>query len=131
MLGLRLMDVVAVPSRSESFGLVAAEAMASGQPVVASKVTGLRDVVVHGQTGLLVPYGDENAMAQAILKLLRDDALRAHMGQAGQKRADECFSLATFADRYISLYRALGETDKETRRGADKELPDDARKPRR
>jgi glycosyltransferase involved in cell wall biosynthesis len=116
MLSLRLMDVVAVPSRSESFGLVAAEAMASGRPVVASEVTGLSDVVVHGQTGLLVPYPDEAAMAQAILTLLRDDTLRARMGRAGQERAAECFSLTKFAQRYVSLYQTLGEG-----RGGEKE----------
>jgi glycosyltransferase involved in cell wall biosynthesis len=108
MLCLRLMDVVAVPSRSESFGLVAAEAMASGRPVVASQVTGLRDIIVDAQTGFLVPYGDEAAMAQAIITLLRDDDRRASMGLQGQKRAAECFSLTTLGERYVSLYQALG-----------------------
>jgi glycosyltransferase involved in cell wall biosynthesis len=121
MRSLRLMDVVAVPSQSESFGLVAAEAMAAGRPVVASRVTGLRDIVVHGQTGLLVPYDDDAAMAQAITTLLCDDDLRARMGRQGQERAAKCFSLELFAQRYLQLYQSLGETEGESGRQGDGE----------
>lgn len=80
--------VVAVPSRwPEPQGLVAVEAMASGVPVVASRVGGLSEVVVPGTTGLLVAPGDAGELADAIDRLLTDPALRAQMGAAGAARA--------------------------------------------
>lgn len=76
----RAADVVAVPSRSESFGLVAAEAQACGTPVVAAAVGGLRTVVRDGQTGLLVPGHDPRDWATALGHLLGDPARRAALG---------------------------------------------------
>lgn len=72
------------PSRHETFGLAAAEAMAAGLPVVASDVGGLAELVDHGRTGLLVPPGDATALADAIDRLLDDRALAARLAAAGQ-----------------------------------------------
>jgi glycosyltransferase involved in cell wall biosynthesis len=79
--------VVAVPSRREGYGVVCAEAMAHGRAVVASAVGGLLDLVVHGETGLLVPPGDTNGLREALGWLLSDADLRRRMGAAGRERA--------------------------------------------
>ncbi len=68
---------------AESQGLILLEAMASGVPVVASAIEGFREVITHGQEGLLVPPGDGEALAQALLRLLSDPSLREQMGQRG------------------------------------------------
>jgi glycosyltransferase involved in cell wall biosynthesis len=78
-----------VPSLSEAFGLAAAEAMAAGRPVVASDTGGLRDVVAHEETGLLVPPGDAEALRTAIARLLDSPQERERMGSAGRERAKQ------------------------------------------
>ena len=83
----RAADVVVVPSRSESFGLVALEAAACGVPVVASAVGGLLSLVDDGRTGLLVPGREPDDYAAAIDSLLGDPARRAAMGAAAVERA--------------------------------------------
>jgi glycosyltransferase involved in cell wall biosynthesis len=72
----------------EPFGQVAIEAMACGKPVVASAVGGLADVVVHEETGLLVPPGDVAALRAALGRLIADPALRERMGAAGRERVE-------------------------------------------
>src|SRR4029079_17544226 len=72
-------SVVAVPSYNESFGLVAAEAQATGTPVVAAAVGGLTTVVVDGETGLLLDTHDPDAWAHALGRVLLDDGLRARL----------------------------------------------------
>ena len=79
--------VVACPSYREGFGVACAEAMAHGKPVVASAVGGLRDLVVDGETGLLVPPGDVPALRDALLRLLADRELRHRLGASARERA--------------------------------------------
>jgi len=76
-----------LPSRREGFGLVAIEANACGTPVIATDVPGLRDAVIDGKTGLLVPYGDVGALATAIKKVLIDEELRKSLSQNAVKWA--------------------------------------------
>ncbi len=91
----RAADVVLVPSRSESFGLVALEAGACGVPVVAAAVGGLRTLVDHGRTGLLVDSRDPEAFADAVGTVLADPALAARLGAAAAVRArDYTWSVA-------------------------------------
>jgi glycosyltransferase involved in cell wall biosynthesis len=85
------------------------EAMASGKPVVATDIAGCRDEVVHGETGLLVPVGDAEALSQAILTLLRDPDLARRMGQAGQQRAKELFDERVVCERIVAAYHRLVE----------------------
>jgi glycosyltransferase involved in cell wall biosynthesis len=86
-------DICVVPSLwAEPFGMVAVEAMASGRPVVASKIGGLADSVVDGETGYLVPPGDAAALADKLRVLLDDPQLRAEMGRRGRARVEESFS---------------------------------------
>ncbi len=79
-------DVVAVPSRSDSFGIVYLEAWLYGKPVVGARTWGITDVVEHGQDGLLVPFGDVDALAEALATLLDDPARRQAMGCHGRAK---------------------------------------------
>lgn len=91
-------DVVLVPSTEpESFGRVAIEAMAFGRPVIASAHGGVLDIIVEGDTGLLVPPGDAEALALAMAKLAGDASLRKRMGQSAEVRQRECFSVEAYA----------------------------------
>uniref|UniRef100_UPI000AB89110 glycosyltransferase n=1 Tax=Cellulosimicrobium cellulans TaxID=1710 RepID=UPI000AB89110 len=99
----RAADLVAVPSHNESFGLVAAEAQASGTPVVAAAVGGLRSVVEDGVSGVLVPDHDPGTWARAIGDLLADDARRDALG-LGARRVSERLGWDEAALRMIDVY---------------------------
>jgi D-inositol-3-phosphate glycosyltransferase len=99
-------EAVLVPSRSESFGLVALEAQASGTPVVASAVGGLRYVVEDGVTGHLVEGHDPGDHAERVLSILGDEAARRRMGEAGVVRSLR-FSWDATAAGMLSVYREL------------------------
>jgi D-inositol-3-phosphate glycosyltransferase len=99
-------DVVHVPSRSESFGLVALEAQASGTPVVAAGVGGLRYVVQDGVTGHLVEGHDPGDHADRILSILRDPVAGRRMGDAGVARSLR-FSWEATAGGMLSVYREV------------------------
>ena len=99
-------DVCVIPSNIEPFGIVALEAMASGKPVVATRVGGLREVVRDGETGILVPRGDEKALAGAITYLLQHPNVCAEMGSRGRDLAKK-YSWDTVAERVERLYSRL------------------------
>jgi glycosyltransferase involved in cell wall biosynthesis len=96
--------VVAVPSRREGFGVVCAEAMAHGRPVVAAAVGGLLDLVAHEETGLLVPPRDVLALREALKRLLADDELRARLGANARRRAEQELSWDRVTDRTLAAY---------------------------
>jgi len=81
-------DICAVPSLTESFGLVALEAMACGTPVVGTRVGGLQTLIEDGQSGVLVPAGDYQALADAIALVLTDPRLRMHLAHGARDRAE-------------------------------------------
>jgi D-inositol-3-phosphate glycosyltransferase len=99
-------EVVLVPSRSESFGLVALEAQASGAPVVAADAGGLRYVVLDGITGFVVPGHDPVAHADRVATLLAHPARARAMGRAGVVHATE-FSWDATAERVLQVYREV------------------------
>jgi glycosyltransferase involved in cell wall biosynthesis len=101
------LDIFVMPSRAEGFGVAALEAQAMGLPVVASRVHGIPDVVVHGKTGLLVPPGDAAALAGAIERLARDTALRTEMGRAGRRFVGERYRWQDNAAQMERLYGDL------------------------
>lgn len=83
----RSLFTVAPSLLPETFGLVALESAAAGRPVVCSDIGGLRDIVVEGETGFLIPPGNQSRLRDAMATLLADDALRERMGEAGLVRA--------------------------------------------
>lgn len=97
--------VVAVPSYREGFGVVCAEAMAHGRPVVASAVGGLLDLVEDGETGIHVPPGDVRALRAALVRLLDDRELRLRLGSAGRARIRDRFSRDASTEAMMNAYR--------------------------
>ncbi|GAB3286153.1 glycosyltransferase [Pseudoclavibacter terrae] len=101
---LRSADVVACTPWYEPFGIVPLESMACGAPVVAARVGGLADTVVDGSTGLLVRPRDERALADGLVKLLTDAALRASMGRAGRARVETRYTWDRVAATTEQIY---------------------------
>ncbi|HLG09036.1 MAG TPA: glycosyltransferase family 4 protein [Gaiellaceae bacterium] len=97
--------VVVVPSLGEGFGMVALEAMERARPVIASAVGGLPEIVADGETGLVVPSGDADALADAIVVLAGDPRHAVAMGSAGRERALEEFTPERCVRRIEDLYR--------------------------
>jgi glycosyltransferase involved in cell wall biosynthesis len=100
-------DVVVLSSRQEGFGMVLAEAMACGTPVVATRCGGPEDVVRDGETGFLVPCDDPITMANAIEQLLVDDRLRHRMGEAARAHVCQSFSLDVVGAKILDVYRRV------------------------
>lgn len=98
--------VVVFPSRRDGFPVVCAEAMAHGRAVVATAVGGLPDMVVDGETGLLVPPGDPAALRAAIDRLLADPELRQRLGTAARLRIEELCGWDRVIDRILEAYEA-------------------------
>ena len=98
-------DVFVLASEWEGFGLVFVEAMAAGKPVVATDVSGIPEVVVHGETGLLVPPGDPPALAAALMQLIEDPAERRRLGTNGYHRVQQRFTADRMVDETIAVYR--------------------------
>jgi glycosyltransferase involved in cell wall biosynthesis len=114
-------DVVVIPSRWEGFGMVALEAMAAGRPIVASRVDALEEVVVDGETGVLVPAAEPHALADAVGALLSDPERAAALGRAGRRRLETEFSLERMVGRTVAVYDELltpsGDDQSRLRRG--------------
>jgi glycosyltransferase involved in cell wall biosynthesis len=112
LLGLRddvpqlmaLSDILVFPSLHEGFGIVGLEASAVGKPVVASRVGGIVEAVVDGQTGILHDVNDIEGMAESVCKILDDSDYRRQLGQAGRERVQKQFSLQVAADNLLRLY---------------------------
>ena len=100
-------DVLAFPSHAEAFGLVLTEAMAMERPVVASNSDGVLDIVVGGETGLLVPPKDPRRLAEGLIRLVDDPALRMRMGKAGRLRVLDLFDQRKQAERIEEIYTSL------------------------
>ncbi|MCM2374830.1 GT4 family glycosyltransferase PelF [Aporhodopirellula aestuarii] len=99
-------SVFVLPSRSEGISLTLLEAMARGLPVVATSVGGTPEVVVDGETGLLVPAGDVVALADAIVELNQHAEAAAEMGRQGRKRVEQHFTIERMVHEYERLYEA-------------------------
>ena len=97
-------DVAVVPSLTEAFGLVALEALACGVPVVTTNAGGLKEIVVDGECGLVVPAGDHVALARALHALLTDDQLRRRLTAGARPRAEK-FSLLHRSRELLALFQ--------------------------
>jgi len=104
----RRAKIVVVPSIfNESFGIVALEAMAAGRPVIASRVGGLEDIVVNGETGILVEPGSEEQLAEAIELLLDDEPYRRRLGANARRVVEERYSWDVVLDRIVDVYNYI------------------------
>ena len=102
-----LFDVSALTSLSEGFPNSVVEAMAAARPVVATDVGGMRDALLDGITGRLVPAGDAAALADALARVLEDPAGAEAMGRAGRARAEALFAAEPVIAGLLSLYGEL------------------------
>jgi len=99
------LDLYVTASQKEGLPLSLVEAMCAGLAVVATDVSGHRDVVIHGETGLLVPPNDSAALADAIAELITDPVRRRAMGEAGRRRALEEFGIRLMVDATAAIFR--------------------------
>lgn len=104
---LAALDIFVLPSLYEGLGVAALEAMAAGRPVVATRVGGLAELVIDAETGFLVPPGDARELAAAIVKLIRNNDLRAAFGRRGAARVREQFTIGQMAKRTEDCYYAV------------------------
>jgi glycosyltransferase involved in cell wall biosynthesis len=106
--------VVHASPTPEPFGQVAAESMAAGKPVIATRAGGIPEIVIHEETGLLVTPGDADELAEAICRLLGDRALAARLAARGRERVVECFSIQQSARQVEQVYaRLLGLSEEQ------------------
>jgi glycosyltransferase involved in cell wall biosynthesis len=96
-----------MPSLTEGLPRTAIEAMAAGKPVIATRVGGTPEAIIDGETGTLVPPMDVEAMAAALIELVRDTGLGARLGSAGRQRAEQNYSVDNYVARLDGLYRQL------------------------
>jgi colanic acid/amylovoran biosynthesis glycosyltransferase len=104
---LRWADVLLMPSVSEGFGLAAIEAQAMGVPVVCTDAGGLSEAVLDGETGLVAPVGNPEALAVALAALARTPDLRQRLADRGRERAHAEFGSTAIVPRFDALYRDL------------------------
>ena len=109
---MAITDILCLPSYREGFGTVVIEAAAMGVPTIGTNIYGLSDAIVHNETGILVPPRDVDALTDALKQLLADGQLRATMGAAARRRAQEVFDAEKFnlaiAGEYASLLHNAG-----------------------
>lgn len=103
--------IYACPTTKASFGITLLEAMACGTPIVCSDILGFRDVVKHGREALMVPSGDRDALANALVRLLDDAELRARLGERGRQCALQ-YDWQHVATRILDVYREVLETSR-------------------
>jgi len=100
-------DIGLLTSRSEGIPLTLIEAMAAALPCVATRIAGMDEVVVDGQTGLLAAAGDARGLADCLARLITDSAARRGMGAAGRQRAEQLFDERRMHEAYRQLYRQM------------------------
>jgi L-malate glycosyltransferase len=102
-------DIACLPSQSEGMAGTVLEAMATGLPVLGTDVNGIRELVTDGETGVLVPPGRPDLLAEALSRLLADPELRVQLGERGRQRAETEFSFDRMIDAKARLYRSVSQ----------------------
>ena len=101
---MRTINMLVLPSLWEGFGIVLIEAMAAGKPCITTKVSSMPEIVVHEETGFVVPPKDVAQLADAMIKLIQNPALAKTMGESGKKVVDEKFTLNRMINNYETLF---------------------------
>jgi glycosyltransferase involved in cell wall biosynthesis len=104
---ISVFDVAVVASLSEGFSNTILEYMACSKPVVATTVGGNAEAIIHGETGLLVPPGDSQALATAVQLLLENKEIASRFGTAARKRVEEMFTLEVMINKYEQLFEQV------------------------
>jgi glycosyltransferase involved in cell wall biosynthesis len=104
---MRSLDVLAMPSLHEGLPYALLEALYLRVPVVASAIGGLREVIEDGRSGILVPPGDDHALARSLERLYREPDLRKRLGEAGHRRVREAYLAPRMVDAYVALFREV------------------------
>ena len=99
---------VVIPSVFEGFGLTAIESMASGTPVIATRVDGLKDIVIHGKNGLLTDYNDDRALSAHIINVLTNEKTCQKMVQHGFHTIDRLYNWSNIMGDVLNTYRSVG-----------------------
>ncbi len=108
---LAQLDILVLPSLQEPFGKIVVEAMAMGKPVVASRVGGVPEIVVDGETGILVPPKNATAIQKALEQLIVNSEKRKQMGVAGRKRVEQHFSIKKTVRKTEQIYEEILSLD--------------------
>ncbi|MCK5211440.1 glycosyltransferase family 4 protein [Candidatus Parcubacteria bacterium] len=108
-------SIVAKNLDTEGFGVVFIEAMACGLPIITTAVGGITDIIKNNENGFIVETKNEQAIADVVIKLLRDESLRVRLGQAGRKTVEEKFTWRSITDKYYECYLCHSERSEESR----------------
>lgn len=103
---MQSLNVFLITSKTEGLGTIVLEALAAGVPVVATRAGGIPEMIIDGETGLLAPIGDDNTLAQSVLRIFTDTALRETLVAGGRKKA-ATFSFRNTAAKTLQAYRAV------------------------
>jgi len=106
------LDVFVLPSTSEGFSLATVEAMAAGRPVVVTRSGGPEEIVEDGRSGILVPAGDPESLARAVIHVLQQPEMARTMGQEARTRTERAFSLSRMIRDYENLYDRVLQAEK-------------------
>jgi glycosyltransferase involved in cell wall biosynthesis len=101
---LNNIDIVIIPSENEALSFAAIEAMATGKPIVCTNIGGLPEVVVDGENGFLVEYGDTEALAKKLSTLIHSAELRREFGDNGKKRFEKYFTFEAMYSQLLNIY---------------------------
>jgi glycosyltransferase involved in cell wall biosynthesis len=104
-------DILINPSLSESFGISLIEAMANGRPVVASRVGGMQEILINGETGFFFEPGDADALAEKTITLLKNPDMRKSMGMAGRQRVQELFTWENVTQDLLLQYSRIVDSE--------------------
>jgi glycosyltransferase involved in cell wall biosynthesis len=122
-------DILVLPSSYEGLPNVVLEAMRFRKPVVATAAPGTTELVIDKETGLLVPIGNPTDLTRALRTLIRDPALRAHLGQAGRHRVEQNFTARAMINQYAELYEQLASSKKLAAGSHETSTPGRGRRP--
>ena len=104
---IRKADLLVLPSSEEGFGRVLLEAMDVGTPVIGTRIGGIPEIIEHGTNGLLVDYGDIEALKKSIIEILEDKLLRKKLIQGGHEIVNLKFRVETYQEKLENIYDTL------------------------